>query len=1238
MPPAAAAVAAVVSTLGVAGTIAVGVAVVAAGMAYVTYQKAKKMGKTSTTASSQKQMFRDAVAPKQFILGHPCTSGPMIFAAEEGSPNDKGAGELLHIVVHLAGHPCEEVTHAWLNDESLELMTPPSGVDIAFKHTNGSGWVYFYLGNHTTAPETLKHLPDWSSSMVGRNQCFAHIKLRSDRDKWPAGLPNFKCSVKGAKVFDPRTGRTQWTDNTALLMRWYRNAIKHGVAMDESYISAANICDELVDTPEGSEHRYRCNYAFPCDESPTTVTEKIAATAAGASLRISGRHAFHVGAYYGPGVVELTPDDIIGDIKTNPDIRRRDRINTVTAKYVDPKSSWNTVDMPRVQHEGYLQEDSIEINDDLDLECCPSAFQAQRIAWIHLRTIREGFSIDIPCNMRAAELLPGSVFKLTFPENGWDGLEFKVEKWKLVHKDGITLQCKQHLPENYADNATQKVPTRVAVPSKSNPANVETPANLNYQQLFADNAAQALIAWSHRSFGGITYEVSFYKAGQLQRTETTLDKFYRLTDGFTTGNYEVRVRARNAHGGVSDTAVLAFSTLAPNKPVNCNVDISNWSITMKPVPAGLTNLDTAYDFAFGFDDDTPESDFSAHIQGRGRLLTVQGLKPDTTYRFAIREISRWGESPWYTGQAKTAKRSEDILEVIHGDITQEMLNKELNAHLNQIEQRGIDTQNLLSKSDGTNDDVIAAFKEFEEQQAASQQKVGFAYAERKIEKHSNELSTQASEIAQLVVKDNENLAAAKEYTRSAVGYCIDKNGNITNHDDAVACVAAGHQWHEGPLAEYIRNLTVSMSDKQKASINLLAQAFVDNEGKPVARGSMTTDVNGKVSGFINSNDGQQTVLDFIARHFRIGDIDEDGKFVPALFVDAETKKLTFKGQMILGDGYKVSSEENIRALDGMNGAGFYTLTLRDGVFPSGELASGDFESAYKRKPVQDDHLTYRNTDGDTSSTKRFNGSDWVTPTMLIHGDMVATGSLSGDRIAAGTEISAPVVKGGFLYGSDMVTDANGMLTPSDYNQEVHGSAEVAELVKSGKKPYLAQLNFPFSTFSERVVKSGNVTSLTSNNSNRFNVPKLRLPVAPYNDSNAENTLRFAQKEVLVEVDVYCMINRRDILNLDWGSAGNNPSYYLNFNIKLEGALSGTIWSRFRKDKTIKLQSGFATHTTGTGGDADVFHLHIREKMDYSGDLTFGLEFINTNFTSTHTIPDIYWKLEAGICSQGQNYR
>ncbi|MGF1775908.1 phage tail tip protein J-related protein [Vibrio nomapromontoriensis] len=1082
------------------------IAAASAGYAVYTAIDAKRQAEAAANAAkgkrtAQKQMYKSATAPKQIILGHPVTSGPMVFGAEEGTPNDEGVGEWLHLVVHLAGHPCDDVTDAWLDDIVLTRHGGSGNYDIEYRHPNGEGFVYLYLGNHTTAPSTLLSLPDWDASMIGAGDCFAHVKLRSNPDKWAGGVPNPKFAVKGLAVLDPRTGQTTWTDNPALLYRWYRNVLKHGVADEATYIASANLCNEAISTPEGVEKRYRCNYAFLANENPRTVMSTLRSTCAGLGLRVAGRHGLQVGAYYGPGTVVLDDNDIISDITTQADVRRRDRINTVTAKYTDPKSNWNELDMPRIQSSTFVAEDNgFEVIDDLDLAAVPSPFQAQRLSWIHLNTKRSALNIEFTCNLKAVQLLPGTVFRLNLKDNQWNGVEFIVTKWISSNENGIKLRASQHFSSQYAWDGSQAVaPIRPGLPSQIDRTLVEPVSHLTYATSVESHTLQAIISWQHRSFGRTTFELSFYQNGSFLYRDETTDKQYRLRDGFTVGTYEVRVLARNAGGASSTVASLAFIARAPQTPQSIDVDAGNWTLFLSPVSSGLVTFDTFYDIALGFDVGTSDSELASFIMGRAKVLTVSNLKANTEYHIAAREVSRWGESGWVRTTATTTFSSDDILEVIKDRVSVDMLDSALKESIAQNEKRAIDLGNLLADKSRLNDDLKAAYQAFKDKEQTAKTDVGFVYAERKIQTHNDQLSTQAEEIAQLVVADKDNLAAALSYTRSAVGYCVDKNGNITDHNNAVLCVQAGHSWIDGPLAEFIRNLQVQTASGSKASIGNMMQVFEKEGDTLVARGSMLSNVDGQITGFVSNNDGTSTQLDFIAQHTRMGVLDEQGQFVPLFYLNSQTNTLTLKAQLILTDGHTVESLDDIKAQDGapgkdgadgingkdgvsgndgapgrdgvdgtqgndgapgrdgvdgakgndgapgqdgadgakgddgapgkdgingtdgkdgapgQPGSRWYTLTLRNGVFPISSTATGDFTQHFGRAPIQDDLLTYRNSAGTTVSTKSFDGALWVTPNLLFSGSLIAKGTLYGDRFVAGSEIASPVIKGGHGY-------------------------------------------------------------------------------------------------------------------------------------------------------------------------------------------------------------------------------
>ena len=167
---------------------------------------------------------------------------------------------------------------------------------------------------------------------------------------------------------------------------------------------------------------------------------------------------------------------------------------------------------------------------------------------------------------------------------------------------------------------------------------------------------------------------------------------------------------------------------------------------------------------------------------------------------------------------------------------------------------------------------------------------------------------------------NAAIATAQQYTRTAVGYCVNAQGQISNESDAVACVAAGGSWVAGPLAEFIENLQISEGGKT-ASIKQMRQVFKTVDGELVARGGWQLDNNGRAVGVVGYNDGQIGNLDLVGDVIRQGAM-VGNTFVPTSYVDNTdpAKPLhVIRGRLELGDGHVVTSLDDIKAQDGKPG-------------------------------------------------------------------------------------------------------------------------------------------------------------------------------------------------------------------------------------------------------------------------------------------------------------------------------
>lgn len=161
-------------------------------------------------------------------------------------------------------------------------------------------------------------------------------------------------------------------------------------------------------------------------------------------------------------------------------------------------------------------------------------------------------------------------------------------------------------------------------------------------------------------------------------------------------------------------------------------------------------------------------------------------------------------------------------------------------------------------------------------------------------------------------------ANATDLLNARVGYCV-LDGQPTGAETPAACSAAGGEWVSAPLAEVLRTVRVTLPGGGTATVSQLAQAFEDKDGQLVARGGIITDNAGRMSGVVNTNTGETSQLDMIAALTRIGDIDEDGNYIPLLSLDAVKRILNIRAQLILGDGHTVSTIDDIRAEDGKDG-------------------------------------------------------------------------------------------------------------------------------------------------------------------------------------------------------------------------------------------------------------------------------------------------------------------------------
>ena len=121
---------------------------------------------------------------------------------------------------------------------------------------------------------------------------------------------------------------------------------------------------------------------------------------------------------------------------------------------------------------------------------------------------------------------------------------------------------------------------------------------------------------------------------------------------------------------------------------------------------------------------------------------------------------------------------------------------------------------------------------------------------------------------------------------------------------------------------------------------------------------------------------------------------------------------------------------NTRTLIAENGAGgLFRIQTGDGKFPSNnDTATQMFYREFGFYPARDTTLIIYSLGGDGkvshSEARLYNGAQWIEPKMFIDGDLIATGTMRGDRLIAGTEIKAPLIAGGKMVAGNVISAGN----------------------------------------------------------------------------------------------------------------------------------------------------------------------------------------------------------------------
>lgn len=243
-------------------SIAATVLSVGLGLASALLTKSKLRDKDfALTGRQQTITSRNSVAPRRLVVGETRVGGTVIY---QGTPVATYAFK--QVQIH-ASHEVDAIGTVFMDDEPVY-----PDQEIGSTSTEGEGqWVghgvfddTLLIGkrlgtaSQTAYPQFVNNTAnEWTADHRFRGHAGLYFDTRWSEGAYPSGFPNATCVIRGAKCYDPRDAGTRWTDNAALVIRWYmtlpRDQGGFGAASDliddTSFAAAANVSDEIVASP-----------------------------------------------------------------------------------------------------------------------------------------------------------------------------------------------------------------------------------------------------------------------------------------------------------------------------------------------------------------------------------------------------------------------------------------------------------------------------------------------------------------------------------------------------------------------------------------------------------------------------------------------------------------------------------------------------------------------------------------------------------------------------------------------------------------------------------------------------------------------------------------------------------------------------------------------------------------------------------------------------------------------------
>ncbi len=622
----------------------------------------------------------DPVANFEIIYGETRKGGTKTYM--ELTNDDK----YLHTIITLAGHEVNSIGDIYLDDEVVSF----SGSDGTVTTSKWNSKVYikkFTGASNQSVYSTLNSLTykptQINSNFKGQEIACIHVRLDSDRDTFPNGMPLVTAKIQGKKVYDPRKDSTssaydsslgvsnhrtnnpstwQYSDEPALAIRDYLTS-NLGLDADQSDIDDDMIATAIADCASTGvvgvqNNAFKIGGVLDTGATPSGNLNTLMTTLNGTLFWGQGKWRLLAGAYKSPDASVSNAnafgyDDFRSDISIATRLSRRDTTNTVRGTFIDGSTDGRFIatDYPQQQIPD-LSEDNDEVSIlDLELPLTTNSATAQRLAKQVLFVSREQitFSADFSLE-KAFGVQIGDTVEVTLDRYGWARKTFRVMSWKMSGMDGSAPVINMTLQETSATAYQWSISSDEYQQITQNNTNLGDPtSNLaitglattlaSSLQTDGTSMSRVILSWNAVSSPILRHYEVEWKPSSLSNYSSTIApnnaiEIEPLTAG-TTYNFRVRAVTVRENSGSYATinATAVTDTTAPSTP------------SAPTVTAGVKQLEISWQgYSFPSDFASMEVHHSTTSGGTysligtsaGTSLVHGGLTQNTTHYYKLK--------------------------------------------------------------------------------------------------------------------------------------------------------------------------------------------------------------------------------------------------------------------------------------------------------------------------------------------------------------------------------------------------------------------------------------------------------------------------------------------------------------------------------------------------------------------------------------------------------------------------